>query len=105
MKNFFPTFALYIVTIAGILIPLLVVIGYVHMKRSVAYKAEADIYTESNPHMKRMLINTDMILNIQVELSKIMIKIAENEKLSKEEIDKINLLQKQLSEQFSKKTF
>ena len=105
LKNFFPSFALYVVTVACVAAPLLVVVGYVHMKRSVAFKAEADIYTESNPHTKRMLINTDMILNIQIELSKIIIKISENEKLTQEEIEKMNLLQKQLAEHASKKTF
>jgi len=105
LKNFFPSFALYVVIVAGIAIPLLVIVGYIHMKRSVAYKAEADIYTESNPHTKRMLINTDMILNLQIELSKILVKISKNEKLTDEEIEKINLLQKQLSDHFSKKTF
>jgi len=105
LKNFFPSFALYVVIVAGIAIPLLVIVGYIHMKRSVAYKAEADIYTESNPHTKRMLINTDMILNLQIELSKILVKISKNEKLTDEEIEKINLLQKQLSDHFSKKAF
>ena len=105
LKNFFPSFALYVVIVAGIAIPLLVIVGYIHMKRSVAYKAEADIYTESNPHLKRMLINTDMILNLQIELSKILVKISKNEKLTDEEIEKINLLQKQLSDHFSKKAF
>ncbi len=105
LKNVFPSFASYVLIIASIAIPVLIVIGYIHTKKSAAYKAEADIGFESHPHMRRMLINTEKILDLQLELSKILLKFSKNEKLTDEEIEKINLLQKELLDYMSKKKF
>ena len=73
--------------IASVAIPILIVIGYIHTKKSAAYKAEADIGFESNPHMRRMLINTEKILDVQLELSKLILKFSKNEKLTNDEIE------------------
>ena len=105
LKSIFPSFALYVLLVASIAIPILVIIGYIHTKKSAAYKSEADVAFESNPHMRRMLINTEMILNLHLELNKIIMKLSKNEKLTNEEIEKINSLQKELVDYMSKKSF
>ena len=43
LSQVFPSFILYILTVASIGLPLLVVVGYVHFKKSPAYRSEADI--------------------------------------------------------------
>ena len=105
LKNVFPSFVSYVIIIASVAIPILIIIGYIHTKKSAAYKAEADIGFESHPHMRRMLINTEKILGVQLELSKLILKFSKNEKLTNEEIEKINFLQKELSEYIEKKKF
>ena len=49
LKEVFPTFYVYLFTVSSIGIPLLVLVGYAHFKRTKAFRAEADIYVESNP--------------------------------------------------------
>ena len=64
LKEIFPTFGSYVVIIIIIGIPLLTSIGYVHYKKSGSYKAEADVHIESNPHMYRMLKNSEKLMYI-----------------------------------------
>ena len=102
LKSIFPSFIDYFVITVLIGIPLLVIVGYTHYKKSAAYKAEADIFLETNPHFRRILINTEMILHLHLELNKIIIKLSNDEKLTNQEIEKINLLQKELVDYMSK---
>ena len=53
LKEIFPSFLLYLTVISSIGVPLLIFVGYIHFKRTAAYKAEADIYYESNPFALR----------------------------------------------------
>ena len=84
-------------------IPILVAVGYLHFKKSSAYKAEADISFESHPHLKRMLQNTENMLPLYLKMSEMMIKISKNEKLSDKEIEEITLLQNELSKHIEKR--
>ena len=101
----FPSFAHYVLIITSIGIPVLILIGYLHFKKTSAYKAEADISFESHPHLKRILQNTEHILPLYLQLSEIIIKISKNEKLSEKEIEDMTKLQSELSEHIQKRTF
>ena len=57
----FPTFFHYIVIVVGAGVPLLVLVGYVHFKKSKSYRAEADIIIETHPHIRRILQNTEVL--------------------------------------------
>ncbi|RZD48596.1 MAG: hypothetical protein CXT78_01085 [Thaumarchaeota archaeon] len=100
----FPSFILYILTVASIGLPLLVVIGYVHFKKSPAYRSEADIAIESNPHERRMLINSETMLGMTSQLLNLMIKISEEQKLSESEKKSILKIQDDLSKYMKKQT-
>ena len=100
----FPSFMLYILTVASIGLPLLVVVGYVHFKRSPAYRSEADIGIESNPHERRMLINSETMLGMTSQLLNLMIKISEEQKLSESEKKSILKIQDDLSKYMKKQT-
>jgi len=104
LKEIFPTFYVYLAVTVSIGIPLLILIGYVHFKRTSAYKAEADIYYESNPHALRSLINTELILELNLKLNEKLIKIINNEKLSEEEIEESKKLQNELTEFINRRT-
>ena len=98
LKYIFPSFLSYVGILTSIGIPLLVIVGYVHYKRSGVYKAEADISFEVNPYMRRMLINTEILLSFYSSLSSILLKISKNEKLTQKELDDISEFHKQLDE-------
>jgi len=104
LKELFPTFTYYVIIVIAIGIPLLTVIGYIHTKRSRAYKAEADIGFESNPHMKRMLLNTEEILRQHLKISEMLVKLSKDERLSDKDLEEITHMHKELSEYTAKRT-
>ena len=105
LKQIFPSFELYIIIIVSIGVPLLILIGYAHYKKTQAYRSEVDIWIESNPYQARFLVNTEMILKLNLMTSQIISKIAKGEKISEEEIKEITDLQKKFETHVSTRTF
>jgi hypothetical protein len=99
LKEVFPSFIHYIVIVVLVGIPLLVLIGYAHYKRTPSYKAEADIHIEANPHMRRILINTEFMLSMSLQLSELSMRLMNNEKLTSDEMDRLKHLQKEFQKQ------
>ena len=99
LKDVFPSFIHYIVIVVLVGIPLLVLIGYAHYKRTASFKAEADIHIEVNPHMRRMLINTEFMLSMSLQLSELSMRLMNNEKLTSDEMDRLKHLQKEFQKQ------
>ena len=104
LKEIFPTFATYVIILVTIGVPILILIGYVHYKKSGAFKAEADINMEANPHLYRILTNTEMLFPLYLKISELLIKLSKNEKLSEDETKEIISLQNQLKEHMQKKS-
>ena len=100
----FPTFFQYVLTAAILGIPLLVMIGYIHFKRSPAYRSEADVGIEVNPHNRRMLINSETMLGLTLQMLNLMTKISNGEKLTESERESISKLQTDLSNYMKKRT-
>ena len=100
----FPTFFHYIVIVSGIGIPLLVLVGYVHFKKSKSYRAEQDILIETSPHFRRILQNTEILLPAYLKLTELMVKLSENKKLTDEELKEVSKLQKRLNAHIDKRT-
>ena len=92
----FPTFQHYVVILTGIGIPVLVLVGYIHFKRSSAFRAEQDIAVETNPYFRRILVNTEIMINAHIKLSELMLKLTSNEQLTEKELEEIQTLQKKL---------
>ena len=94
----FPTFASYMTVIAVIGIPLLIIIGYVHYKKSPAYATEADISVESNPYNYKLYPGwtIEVLFPLYKALIEMMIKSSKNEKLTDDEINKITELQQKI---------
>ena len=99
LKDIFPSFIHYIVIVVLIGIPLLALIGYAHYKRTASFKAEADIHIEANPHMRRILINTEFMLSMSLQLSELSMRLINNEKLTSDEMDRLKQLQKEFQKQ------
>ena len=99
----FPTFFHYIGIVVGVGVPVLVLVGYVHFKRSKSYRAEADILIETNPHIRRILQNTEVLLPSYLKLTEIMLKLSENKKLTDKELEEVSKLQDQLNKHIDKR--
>ena len=96
LQSIFPSFLHYVVILSVTAIPLLILIGYVHWKKSGARKAEIDINYEVDPYRARTLVNSELILKINLNLIQLTTKLVSNEKINTDEIKKINDLQTEL---------
>ena len=99
----FPTFFHYIVIVVGIGVPILILVGYVHFKKSKSFRAEADVLIETNPHIRRILQNTEVLLPSYLKLTEIIVKLSENKKLTDEELKEVSKLQNQLNDHINKR--
>ena len=86
LKEIFPTFETYLIIIITIGVPLLVFVGWIHYKRTHAYRAEATVMVESNPFTSRVLVNSELTLKLNTKLMELILKISQGEKISKEDI-------------------
>ena len=89
LLTLFPTFTHYIGAAILVGIPFLIIIGYIHFKRSPAYRSEATIGFEVNPYMRRTLINSEMNLELNLMILNLLSKLSNNEKLNEDELNKI----------------
>ena len=99
----FPTFFHYVVIVSGIGVPLLILVGYVHYKKSKSFRAEQDVLIETSPHFRRMLQNTEVLLPSYLKLTELMIKLSENKKLTAEELKDVSQLQQKLNAHIDKR--
>lgn len=105
LEAIFPNFVQYVVIVAAIGIPLLILVGYSHFKKTQAYRSEAEISMESDPFRRRMVINTEILVNLNLKLTQMILKLSQDEKLSSEELDKIKKTQQELSNFVKERTF
>ena len=102
LKAVFPSFEQYIVIIVSIGIPLLVLIGFVHFKRTQAFKSEVDVLIESNPYQRRNTVNGEVNLRLNLKILALMLKISRKESFSESEIQEIEKLSDEIKN-FSEK--
>jgi len=105
LREIFPTFLQYILIVGGIGIPTLIIVGYAHWKRSAARKAEIDIGYETDPYKARTLVNSEMLLKMNLHMMEMVMKLLNNTKLTDEEISEIKKSKNQISELINKRTF
>ena len=104
LKEVFPTFAIYIIILAGIGIPLLTFVGYVHFKRTPSYRSESAINYESNPFGRRLFVNSEFILEINQKLITLLLKIQKGEKIDDETLEQIQKTQEEISKHVESRT-
>jgi uncharacterized protein YnzC (UPF0291/DUF896 family) len=105
LQAIFPSFIQYVVILVSIGIPLLIIVGYAHWKRTPAYRSEADIWMESNPYQARMLVNSEMILKINLKLLNLILKQSKNKSLSDDELNEVIALQEEYLKHSQERTF
>ncbi len=102
LKAVFPSFEQYIVIIVTIGIPLLIFIGYLHFKRTQAFRSEVDVLIESNPYQRRNTVNAEINLRLNLKILTMMLKISRKESFSESEIQEIEKLSNEIKN-FSEK--
>ena len=98
LGEIFPTFTHYVVTAVLVGVPFLITIGYIHFQRSQSFKAESDIRVETNPHQRRILLNTEFLLEIVFRLNNSLLKKLINEKLTEKELGEIHMIQEKIQD-------
>ena len=98
LKDVFPSFAIYAVTLILIGVPLLVLFGWLHYKKSQAFSSEQDITYESSPYFFKLPKGwqREVTAPFQLIVLEIMEKIVKNEELSDEDKKEIERLRKDL---------
>ena len=105
LKAIFPSFEQYSVMMVCIGIPLLILVGYAHFKKTLAYKSEMDVMIESNPYITRNTVNADLSLKLNLKLISLLLRMSNGEKIEKNEIDEIEKLHNEISKFVEKRNF
>ena len=104
LLDFFPSFGHYVAVTVLLGVPILVIIGFVHFKRSPAYRSEATIGFEVNPYMRRTLINSEINLELNLMILNLLSKLSNNEKLTENELNIIQESRDKLDDILDKRT-
>ena len=98
LQEIFPSFVFYIIFTASIGIPVLILIGYIHFKRSPSFTTEADIAVEANPYYYKLTPGFDkqVIFPLYMMMTKMMKKMSNGEKFTDDELKEIDELQKKI---------
>ena len=105
LKSVFPSFEQYVALVVVIGVPLLIIIGYAHYKKTQGFKSEIDIIIESNPYQRRILVNTETALSLQLKLVTIIQMMAKNQEIDQNHLDEIKKLTDEISAFMNKRTF
>jgi hypothetical protein len=104
LLNLFPSFAHYIGGAVLIGVPILVTIGFIHFKKSPAFRSDTTIGIEANPFVRRNLINSELNLELNLMILNLLSKLSNNEKLTENELNKIQESRNILSDFIDKRS-
>ena len=95
LRNLFPDFIQYVLIISLAGIPILIIIGYVHYKKSRAFRSEVDILFETNQYELRILSNIEMTIRLSIIINNLVIKMINNQSIPEPELQKLDELKKE----------
>ena len=98
LEYVFPSFVSYVLIVCTTGIPLLILLGYVHMRRSDAFRSEVEVLTESDPYFYKLPpgIHREITAPFFYETLTILKKIDAGEKLNVGEVEKMRDLDENL---------
>ena len=105
LQVIFPSFFQYVAIVSLIGVPMLIGIGYAHYKRTKARKAEVDIGFETSTYQRRFIVNTEIILHLNLRLTEMLMKLTHGEKLTENEIKKIRAYKEDIENHIEQRTF
>lgn len=100
LKNVFPSFSLWALTVISVGIPLAIFLGWLHFKRSPTYRSEVDIQVEANPYYYKLPPGywKEVFAPAYLEILRLNLKVLNKEPLTEEEQQQIKDLQKKLED-------
>ena len=104
LQAIFPSFFQYVAIVSLIGAPLLIGVGYVHYKRTKARKAEVDIGFETNPYQRRFVVNTEIILHLNLKLIEMLMRSTSGEKLTENEMKEIGAYKDDIENHIKQRT-
>jgi hypothetical protein len=98
LSNVFPSFSNYAISMILVGVPILVLFGYLHFKKSQAFTSEQDIVYETSPYFFKLPKGhqREVIAPYQLKILELMEKIITNEGLSDKDKEQIENLKKDL---------
>mgnify|MGYP003709386307 CR=1 FL=1 len=97
LKNIFPTFEQYVVITVSVGIPMLILFGYTHYKKTKAFRSEVDVLLETNPFLRRNTVNVDIILRSNIKLMELILKLSKDT-ISEDELNDMKKIQKEVTD-------
>lgn len=105
LHDIFPTFIHYVIIIVAIGIPLLIAIGYAHFKKTPSYRAETDVTMETDPYRRRMVVNSEISVALNLKLTEMLLQLLKNENVTSQQVDEIIKLKNHFSELVKERSF
>ena len=99
LQQVFPTFGHYVISVILIGIPVLIGVGYIHTKRTAAYREEAKIQVATNPHAIRSLENKELMLLVVYKINELLIKKINKNKFTEKEFQEMYTLKQKIQDQ------
>jgi len=98
LKEVFPSFVEYIIFLVLAGIPILVLTGFIHFKKVRGYASEAEVHVENNPYIYKLTpgVQSNVVFPFYVLVTRLLVKLANNEKLDEEDQKIISKLEKNL---------
>jgi hypothetical protein len=98
LERVFPDFTSWAITIIIVGVPLAVFMGWLHLKRSPAYRSEQDVAIESNPYYYKLPPGfwKEALVPVMLETMKLNIKLLNKEPLNEAELNSLKELQKKM---------
>ncbi len=89
LLTIFPSFTHYIGGAVLIGVPILIAIGFIHYKKSPAFRSDVTVAAETSPFVRRNLINSELNLELNLMIQNLLSRLSNNEKLTGDELNKI----------------
>ena len=98
LKLVFPSFGSWAFTVILVGVPIAVFVGWLHLKRSPAYRSELDVSVESNPYYYKLPPGfwKEALVPVMLETMKLNMKLLNKESLSESEVKSLKELQAKL---------
>ena len=98
LLDLFPSFVHYVGGAIFVGIPILVLVGFLHFKKSPAHRSDVNINIETDPFLRRNLINSEINLELNLMILNLLSKLSNDEKLNEDELSKIQESRNTLSD-------
>jgi hypothetical protein len=98
LNSVFPSFGIWVIFIVTVVTPLAVFLGWLHLKRTPAYRSELEVGVEANPYYYKLPPGfwKEALVPVLLEILRLNMKIISKEPLTESELNSLKNLQQKL---------